>query len=369
MLGMLNRKYNIQDLYVIKECKNGVTRFYIATFSYDGVYVEVLNGKRLNVDNKENIEPLTRYYSSSEAYNYTVWTPLSRDELFKKTIQISTDYAIAQYEKEQFRILDQTLMISDLVEKLNEATMELFSRNGKLRLSDFGKSDTSLIQHLRDDEWLAKRLQNSSIEFKDVFFGTIYTYVKTSPLFQKQRYGYEQRIIKHQIEGFVGLGVAWDNFSNIFADSTYFYENYDICFRLAIDKILKGAEMDSEAIEEGFEVNSGVWRDSCMRIAFKNIYEPNLVFVDEGLTRMEPVCEEFKNAWLRMRMYEYYQAHKDSVDKYGEVTPEMQMSEEEVESLRRYLAQMHAERMAYIEEFRNSKSAELPKKLIMTLND
>lgn len=45
--------------------------------------------------------------------------------------------------------------------------------------------------------------------------------------------------------------------------------------------------------------------------------------------------------------------HKDSVDKYGEVLPEMKMTESEVMELKKWLETAHEERMKKIDEFEN----------------
>ena len=354
---MLEKKYSVDRLWVIKENKNGVTHFYIATMTMsDTVYVEVLNGKRLVVENVENVRPLTNYYSLLGVRDYTTGKvlKLTRDDILRKTIQINADYAITQYEKDMNRQLDTTSKISDLEERLHKATVAFFPKDGSWSSAEFRKDDRSLIQHLRDDKWLATELQRTK-ELQDVFFGSIYHYVKTSNFFKEERHAYEQRIVKWQIHWMISGGDGWLAPKQYGGDFIGFDENYDIGFRLGIYNTLRAIKIDSEAIEEGIEKNAAMWRESAMYSAFGNRYAPILSFVGEKLAKMEPVREEFKNAWLRMRMYEYYQAHKDSVEKYGEITPEMQMNEEEVESLRQYLAQMHKERMAYLEELKNSK--------------
>lgn len=58
-----------------------------------------------------------------------------------------------------------------------------------------------------------------------------------------------------------------------------------------------------------------------------------------------------------MRKYEYYQRHKDSVDKYGVVEPDMTLSENEVAELREYLEQKHNERKAQIEQYEQERNA------------
>lgn len=107
-----------------------------------------------------------------------------------------------------------------------------------------------------------------------------------------------------------------------------------------------------------------MWRDLCMNNAFSNAYEPILCNLsgfldnndesDEERKTLEPVDSEFEEKWLKMRKYEYYQRHKDSVDKYGIVEPDMKLSKEEVIELKIYLEQKHYERT-----FKNTKAIKL----------
>ena len=106
-----------------------------------------------------------------------------------------------------------------------------------------------------------------------------------------------------------------------------------------------------------------------MSSAFSNEYEP--VFLNIGLGNflekkehqkverktLEPADQEFKEKWLQMRKYEYYQRHKDSVDKYGVVEPDMILSENEVEELREYLQKKHTERKTQIEQYEQERNA------------
>ncbi len=371
---MLNRKYDVHSLSVIKVSENGVTHFYIGYSTLkDNVFVEVLNGKKLVVPDENDVEPLANYYSLLAVRNYTTGESLklTRDDILRKTIQINMDYAIVQYEKRLNKKLDDTANISDLDERLRKATLSIFPKSGCWSSSEFRKDDNSLIQHLSDDKWLAMRLQRTP-ELQDVFFGSIYNYVKTSTFFKEQRHNYEQVIVKWQIGWMMSGGDGWLVSEEFSGDLINFDENRDIGFRLGIYRTLRAINMDSETIEEGIEVNSDDWRESVMRSAFRNTYEPIWPFAGEKLARMKPAGEEHMSAWLKIRLYEYYQAHKDSVDKYGKVTPEMQMSDEEVEELREYLAKMHEERMSYLEELKNSKSTgtpeESPKILNKTIN-
>ncbi len=59
--------------------------------------------------------------------------------------------------------------------------------------------------------------------------------------------------------------------------------------------------------------------------------------------------KEYFRKWMQLRKYNYYQQHKEAVDKYGNVTPEMQLSDEDVGGLKIYLGQKQDEIKAYIQ--------------------
>ena len=62
-----------------------------------------------------------------------------------------------------------------------------------------------------------------------------------------------------------------------------------------------------------------------------------------------------------MRKYEYYQRHKDSVDKYGIVEPDMLLADNEVIELRTYLEEKHNERKLQIEQYEKQNQKSLRK--------
>ena len=59
--------------------------------------------------------------------------------------------------------------------------------------------------------------------------------------------------------------------------------------------------------------------------------------------------QELKDAWTRVRKYDYYQEHKESVDKYGTILPEMKMTFDEVSMLRYYVEMEGAKRIEEID--------------------
>ena len=92
------------------------------------------------------------------------------------------------------------------------------------------------------------------------------------------------------------------------------------------------------------------------RVAFHNLYSVSRFSLNgsEDKTLEEPSQEHYEK-WMKLRLYEYYIEHKDSVDKYGEILPEMQMTESEVIELKKWLEGAHEERMKQIAEYKNKE--------------
>ena len=120
-----------------------------------------------------------------------------------------------------------------------------------------------------------------------------------------------------------------------------FSPDYDKGFRKGIVDTLLAIGMNKEAVEEGIEKNANKWREKCMRIAYRNLYSVS-PFTFHGNNLSD---KEHYEKWLKLRLYEYYIEHKDSVDKYSEVLPEMKMTELEVIELKKWLQVAHEKRM------------------------
>lgn len=365
------KQYDVFRLYVAKVLINGNVQYLICskeTLSDD--YVEVLTKTKVDVKDKSCVSSLVDYYSPLAVCNYSTGKHLmlTRDDILKKTIQMNMDYALKTYEEKMNRKIDDNSKIDNLEEKLEETTNMMFSGDGSWSAIEFSRPEYSLIGHLRDDVWLASNLQELGL--RDIFFGTLLNYVKTSPVFKAKRDDYEQRVVKWQIGWMINGGDGWLVSEEFGGDFIGFDENCDIGFRIGILRTLEAIGMNHDAIERGIEENADMWRRQEMLSAFRNTYEPILGFVGGKLNNIKPASEEHRSTWMRLRLYDYYQTHKESVDKYGVVLPEMKMSEEEVQNLREYLNKMHEERMAYLEELKNkpSKSSEDSRVLIKPKN-
>lgn len=268
---------------------------------------------------------------------------------------------------------DDTIEATGILEK---ATLKFFPKEGVWYSSCFSwPHDLSMLNlpcHLRDDLWLAKMLkQNQNLFYMST--NRILQFVKTSPFFQAKRHEYEQEIVKWQIDWVKSDRENWITDKEYGGDFVFLTSVCDLGFRKCIVDTLSKIGMSIEAIEEGIEKNADRWRDLFMSSAFDNEYEDAFLNIDfnyifgetkqqkEERKTLEPADPQFKEKWLKMRKYEYYQRHKDSVDKYGVVEPDMALLDEEVTELRYYLEQKHNGRKTQIEQYQQVKQREQEK--------
>lgn len=249
-------------------------------------------------------------------------------------------------------------------EFLDKTLEDFFPKQGVWKSNCFSKSKTieeeNLPCHIRDNNWLAdliiKKYNLDSLE-RDI----ILNYIITSEHFNKLRYEYEQRIVSWQIDWMRNGGENWIIDEKLGGDLYMFSTKCDYAFRKGIVDTLLAIGMHIDAIEEGIESNVNKWREGHMRVAFHNLYSvSHFAFCDDNKLLEEPSQEHYEK-WLKLRLYEYYIEHKDSVDKYGEVLPEMQMTELEVMELKKWLEEAHDERMKKISDFKNKGySSDIP---------
>lgn len=244
----------------------------------------------------------------------------------------------------------------ELIELLETKTKEFFPKSGVWGAGCFHKSKevymNNLPCNLRDDKWLAKMFQKHC-NLSYINFNDIYEFVQTSDLFQNERYLYEQRIVKWQIEYMMGGGEGWLVDKTCDVDFFNIDSKCDIGFRNSVVKTLRAINLDRDAIEEGIEKNADIWRETYMKRAFRN------EFYGKFLINVEEPEKEHEFLWIYMRLYEYYKAHKSSVDRYGIVTPEMKMSKDDVRNLEAYLQEKNSERYAYLEKCKNDPNYQI----------
>lgn len=350
-------KISVFELKVIRTIINDKEHYLICKECLTpNTYKEVITGRKVVVNSPEDAEELSKYYAPLAVCNYSTGKPLrlGRRELLTKCIEINIYKAIKKHEDElkarqerdkKIAEVDSRVKLLSTQERIEEAAKHLFPKNGSWSASEFRKSDSSLIHHLRDEKWLATRLQSMALE--NVPFLEILDYVTTSPEFTKMRYAYELSIVKWQIEWMRSGGEGWLVPEGYGEDFVMMDENYDIAFRKGIVSTLTAINLNSNVIEDGIERNTDLWLLDLMKRAYHNTYRyPAFSCIDPSDIPEDPEHEE---KWLRLRLYEYYQEHKDSVDKYGHPTEEMLITPEEAEELKLYLVIKHEEKMADIE--------------------
>lgn len=243
--------------------------------------------------------------------------------------------------------------MADIYLRLRNATYALFPKTGAWSSDKFAKGEDSLQAHLRNTEWLTKKLKEY---VTDIDEDTIRVFVSSSEFFRTQREKYEQMVVRWQIEWMVSGGENWLVKDEYGGDFIEFDPLCDIGFRQGILDTLLAIGMDKEAIEEGIEKNADLWRDTYMKKAFANKYEPVDLQIRKSDTPFEKVKEGHLEKWLRLRRYQYYQAHKDSVDAYGSDKNTMDMNSDDVQKLTHELAILDQERMRYLREFKENST-------------
>lgn len=249
------------------------------------------------------------------------------------------------------------------IEKFLDKTLEdFFPQEGIWKSSCFSKSKVldkiNLPCHLRDNEWLAD-LIIKKYNLYSLGKDNILEYIINSNNFNKLRYEYEQRIVSWQIDWMRSGGGNWIIDEKLGGDLYIFNTKCDYAFRKGIVDTLMAIGMNIDAIEEGIEKNVSKWREGHMMVAFHNLYSVLPVYSllpssNEKKILEEPSQEHYEK-WLKLRLYEYYIEHKDSVDKYGEVLPEMKMTKSEVIDLKKWLKVAHEERMKQIAEYKSKE--------------
>jgi len=255
-----------------------------------------------------------------------------------------------------------------LTEILDKAAQEFFPKTGAWYSNCFRKSNeldmVNLPCHLRDSFWLSKMFQQEQ-KLGAISSRYIFNYVRTSDVFKKARHDYELEIVRWQIEFMRNGGEGWicdDKYGGDFINFSYVC---DLGFRQGVVDTLSAIGMNNDAIEEGIEKNTHLWRDLYMEKAFRNEFDPIMIYFDPFGTSetddinkpvLEKVDSKHKDTWLKLRRYEYYQRHKESVDKYGVVLPDMQMSDKDAGDLAIALDVMNYKRKNQIKEFEEAQA-------------
>lgn len=256
------------------------------------------------------------------------------------------------------------MTINDSLNMLLEiATIQFFSKDIHLKEANFKNIDELVLDNLPynidNDEWLAKMLRKYH-NLSHISLEIILNYVKEAIFFTKERRNYKLRVVEAQIKKML--------FNSVVESNELAYSiNCDLIFRKKLITELRKMGIEEDIIEEGIEKNAVWWRETLMKRAFDNQFECVIVNgVDvTGPLHLEEADLEHKEKWLKLRRYEYYQRHKNSVDKFGEVTLNMLISNKELSKLKRDLAKMNKARLVRVEKFKeatNWKSLYVDKK-------
>ena len=331
--------YSLYDLKVVKVGSKDNVRYLICKYNkFTDTYIEILTNEKLKISDECCVEALSNCCLSLKSLM------LDKKELLQIYITINGGANFEQDEEPKEIITSQA---TD--EVLEKATMAFFPKNGVWYSHCFRRPCElefgNLPCHLRDDVWLAKMLKKDQNLFY-ISNRRILNFVRTSQFFKEKRHEYELEIVKCQIIHMGSGGEGWICDDNYGGDLCLLTSVCDLGFRKGVVDTLSKIGMKKDVIEEGLEKFAYLWREELMNRAFRNEYEPVFFLSD---LQVEPTEEEHKEKWLKMRRYEYYQNHKEKVDLYGTVSPDMLMTKEEAEEIKKYLSQKHQERELYIE--------------------
>ena len=256
--------------------------------------------------------------------------------------------------------LSNVIIDDKTMSKLDRYSNTFFPESGRWSSSCFRKDYDSFPCHLRDDEWLAKRLIFDN-KICDISYNIVLKYVKTSDLFKRKRHDYEQKIVKWQIEFMLHGGEGWICDEEYGGDLTMILDKCDLGFRKGVIDTLTKIGLSIDAIEEGLEKNADIWRDILIERAFDAKFNPAFFSIyGENPNDLSIVDPKFKEYWIRLRKYEYFQEHRNSVIKYGNITDDMLIKD--ISNIKKYVDKKSKERLEEIENIKNPNIKKLRKK-------
>ncbi len=358
------KRYNVTNLFVVEVHTIEGPEYFICKYNVlNDTYNEFFTNERIYVKKNQNVMPLSTYYPEGSVIKGQLM--VDKREILGKYLEINDKSKQQEYNS------------LEVVNSLNEATTNFFAGDGSWSSACFTRlNELSMVYlpcNLNDDLWLARMLlknQKLNLELYQVL-----EYVKTSAYFAEKKHEYAQRIVAWQIDWILNGGENWITDEQYGNDFIMYSPDCDKGIRAGVLKTLKVIGIDESEIEEGIEKNAAKWRDKAMKLAFNNIYSP--IFYDfnpdyndeknekyseeleEPLPEVDPLLE--KN-WLTMRKYEYFQEHKESVERYGSVEPEMKMTKNEADNVNATLTKLHNERMYQILEYRRNRKANRQKR-------
>lgn len=182
----------------------------------------------------------------------------------------------------------------------------------------------------------------------------IQRFVETDLFFAQARNAYEEDLVRAQIQFMMHsktpngilLSRKYDpvtNTSTISPDYDPFLarqqRNADKLFRQGVISAMHQLGVSRRSTEYALEKYADLWLEETMTDAFYNKYKlvPHRkeTFNDEiSWYSINIQRENVKDAWLSLRKNKYYQEHKEIIDELGLATPNMKMSEEDLQNLK-----------------------------------
>lgn len=237
---------------------------------------------------------------------------------------------------------------------LTNTINNFFPTTGRWSSACFRRPNEILQSNLRNNKLLAKMILREA-NLAPEYYNRVLDFINSSDLFKQKVHEYEQTIVKWQIEWIRGGGENWIIDESLGGDCCLIMPYCDIAFRKGVVDTLVAMGMNKEAIEEGLEKNADMWRNAYIESAFRIQYEPVTYHISRDYEPLPKADLEHKQAWIKMRKYEYYCDHKKSVDLYGSVEPDMLLTGEELISLKSYLDIENAKRLEFISQHRKQR--------------
>ena len=187
----------------------------------------------------------------------------------------------------------------------------------------------NIVFNLENNEWLVNYLSSQS---PSISKSAIKKYVEESINFNNKIHEFQLKIARFIINDY---NVWSKGLLNIDGKLEYLTIESDYAFRKSLSDTFKYLGFSYDRSEEAIETFSKNWRLPRMKLQFYNGFAGDAVLVArETYSFHDP---EFMENWLKVKEYDYYKKHKDSVDKYGSATPSMLMSDEEAMNLKNQL--------------------------------
>ena len=130
-------------------------------------------------------------------------------------------------------------------------------------------------------------------------------------------------------------------------ESDYARSDYDVFFRTKVCHAMRTMGISNESIERTLEMKRGLWFEHVKKIMYKKQFnDPQRNFVIEHqnmiktiqpdlLCRFQNIRHELYSNWSALYEYEYYQKHKETIDKVKNATQAMKMDESKLKNIRK----------------------------------